>query len=167
MRSIYFLLCVLILFITACNTSKKSVTKDAATDSITQMILDTNFVFHARNANPMAGGTIFLNYNYTLTVKSDSIIGWLPYYGRSFSAPLNPSDGGIKFTTVKYKYDIKPNKKKNMYQIHIVPKDLGMFATVHDVQQIWINVGTSGYATLQVMSNTRTPISFSGTIEKK
>ncbi|QES90068.1 DUF4251 domain-containing protein [Rhizosphaericola mali] len=157
----------MIMLIFSCNSAKNQVTKVAEIDSITKMILDTNFVFHARNANPMAGGNVILNYNYTLTVKSDSIIGWLPYFGRSFSAPLNPSDGGVKFTTTRYKYDIQPNKKKSMYQIHIVPKDLGMFATVNDVQQIWMNVGTSGYATVQIVSNTRTPISYTGTIEKK
>lgn len=166
MRNLILLLCI-VIFAISCNSAKNQAAKVAEMDSITQMILDTNFVFHARNANPMAGGNIILNYNYTLTVKSDSIIGWLPYFGRSFSAPLNPSDGGVKFTTTKYKYDIKPNKKKSTYQIHIVPKDLSMFATVSDVQQIWMNVGTSGYATVQIVSNTRTPISYTGTIEKK
>jgi hypothetical protein len=77
----------------------------------------------------------------------------------AYSAPIDPSQGGIKFTSTKFEY-IKQPGKKDGWDITIIPKDAS------DVQKLYLHVTSKGYATLQVTSTNRQPISFNGIIEE-
>jgi len=126
---------------------------DAAT---TKRIVDAkNYVFKAQTMTPSRGSLQQLNSEYDLTVKGDSVIAYLPYFGRAYSAPIN-SEGGINFTSAKSGYTAK--QKKNRYEITIEPGD------ITDVQQLYLDIYENGRANLRVTSINRQPISFSGYI---
>ena len=129
--------------------------KDAA---VLQQMFDTkNFIFKAETVNPQSGRTRQLTQEYDLTITRDKIVCFLPYYGRAFSAPVS-SEGGIKFTSIDFSYDVKQIKKG--WEITMVPKD------VTDVHQMLLTAFTNGRATLQVTSNNRQNISFNGYVVK-
>lgn len=120
---------------------------------IQQMIDTKNFIFKAETANPQSGRTRQLTQEYDLTVSGDKIICFLPYYGRAYNAPVS-SEGGIKFTSIDFSFEIK-NVKKG-WEITMKPND------VTDVHQMYLTVFTNGRATLEVTSNNRQNISFNG-----
>lgn len=134
------------------------VTLQAENDSsISQMVKSGNYIFKARMALPMQGGSKFLTTDYDLVVSSDTIKAWLPYFGRAYSAPIDPSGGGIKFTSTRFDYKVN-DLKKGGWRVEIAPKD------VRDVRKLTLNISESGYSSLQVISNRRQLISFNGKI---
>jgi hypothetical protein len=80
-------------------------------------------------------------------------------------APYNPTEGGIKFTTTKFTYNSKVGKKGG-WTVIIKPTDKNI-SNWRDVQTMTLSISPDGYASLQVISTNRDPISFNGTIEKR
>lgn len=148
------------------STQKMQKNKQADQDSVLVWLNEKRFVFHAINAQPMYGPTINLTSDYTLELRNDSIIAWLPYFGRSFVAPSNPTDGGIKFATKNYTIKTDTIQKK-IWKLMVVPKDLPAFENTKDVRQLWLNIGLNSYGSIQIVSQNRTPISFYGYVSSK
>lgn len=101
-----------------------------------------------------------MTYGYQVEVNGDSVRVDLPYFGRAYSAPVDASDGGIHFATNDFAYTITP-KKKDGWRIQIKPK-----GNV-DARQLDLDVSSNGRTSLQVISNNRQPISFSGYITER
>ena len=140
------------------NTALVSLNTTYAQDkesAVKNLVESQNFVFKAQTAQPMSGRTRQLTSEYDLKVLKDSIIAYLPYFGRAYSAPINPSDGGIQFTSSVFEYK-KTDRKKGGWDIQIKPKD------GKDVWQLNLTILKNGSATLLVNSNNRQSISFSG-----
>ncbi len=114
-----------------------------------------NYIFKAQTATPQRGGFRQLSSEYDFVVKPDTIVSYLPYYGRAFSAPINTSDAGLQFTSTSYEYSVK-NKKKDRREIMIKPKD------VSRVRDLNLTVFDNGRASLRVNSNDREAITFDG-----
>lgn len=131
------------------------------TGEATQTLLaGKSYVFKAQTALPMTGGSRQLTSNYyELKITKDSIRSFLPFFGRAYTAPMNAEDAGIQFTSTAFVYSEK-EKKKGGWDVQIKPKD------TKDVRQMVLNISSSGFATLQVISNTRETISFTGRIEE-
>lgn len=123
--------------------------------TVQKAVESKNYVFKAETASPQRGGFRQLTPEYELIVKPDTVVSYLPYYGRSFSAPINPSETGIKFTSMNYKYTVN-KKKKNRWDITIEPTD------VSDIRDLSLTVFDNGRASLRVNSNNRDAISFDG-----
>lgn len=125
--------------------------------SIGSMVRYGDFVFHAQTALPMRGRVRYLTSEYDLKVSPDTLQAFLPYFGRAYSAPLDPSKGGIEFTTTHFQYKIVSHKK-GRWNLLIKPDD------VNEIQQLSLSVSEDGYASLQVLSTRRQPISFNGRV---
>jgi Domain of unknown function (DUF4251) len=123
--------------------------------SIRQAIETKNFIFKASSATPQRGRMRQLTSEYELVVRPDTLISFLPYFGRAFTAPLNPSDGGIKFISTDFAYSVG-EKKKRSWEIQINPKD------VSDVTTLYLTIFDNGSASLRVNSINRTTIYFNG-----
>ncbi len=132
---------------------------------IKAMVEAQNYVFEANYVSPMRGTAKSLTYGYDLVVSKDTVKAYLPYFGRVTIAPADPSDGGVKFTSTHFDYKSTLNKKGS-YEIVITPKENNMQGS-KDVRYLRLTIGSSGYATLQVTSNNRDPISYNGTIEAR
>jgi Domain of unknown function (DUF4251) len=130
-------------------TAKKALIKD--------MVEAQNYVFQAQMVMPSGGRSRQLTTDYDLTVTKGSVISYLPYYGRAYSAPIDPTQGGIQFTSKDFVYTAAPGKKSG-WDILIKPKD------ARGVQQLSLNISDEGWANLQVTSTDRQPISFSGIV---
>ena len=150
----------------SCNSAKMSQRAKANQDSVAVWWQSNRFAFHATNALLMSGTNVNLTSDYTFEIRNDSVIVWLPYFGRSFVAPTDPSQGGIKFATDNYTIKDKKQEKK-MYKMTILPKGLPAFQNTKDVQQMYFTVSNDGYGTLQIQSLNRTPISFYGYLAGK
>lgn len=147
---------------------------NAQTDKETtvKLINEQNFIFNATSAMPMAnqevnnilnrmpggGGAGMIQLSgsqYQLIVTKDSVEAYLPYYGRAYSATMDPNDSGTKFKSKDFKY--KADKRKKGSWIMTMN-----FKDAKDTQSMILNVSENGYGTLIVNNNNRQPISFNG-----
>ncbi|MFI5188205.1 MAG: DUF4251 domain-containing protein [Chitinophagales bacterium] len=113
------------------------------------------FIFHAQTALPLSGPSRQLSSEYDLNVSENSIVSYLPFFGRAYSLPYNSTEGGFNFTSAKFDYTSNRGKKGG-WEINIKPKDVKGF------REFNLSISENGYGTLQVMSNNRQPISFTG-----
>jgi|SRR5882757_1320131 len=127
------------------------------TAAIKNLVDSQNYVFKAQSAMPMSGRTRQLTSDYDLKVTHSQVVSYLPYFGRAYTAPIDPSQGGIQFTSKDFDYSVVA-RKKGGWDIQIKPKDY------RDVQQLSLSISENGYATLQVTSTNRQAISFNGYI---
>ncbi|WP_298741381.1 DUF4251 domain-containing protein [uncultured Chitinophaga sp.] len=124
---------------------------------IKELIDARSYVFKAQTMLPMGGRSRQLTTDYDLKIAKDSIISYLPYFGRAYTAPIDPSKGGLQFKSKDFEYTIE-NKRKGGWDIVIRPKD------ANDVRQMSLMISEEGYGSLQVLSNNRQPITFNGYI---
>lgn len=144
--------------------TKKTRSAEKAAKTVA-LVKDQNFLFDANYAYPMGGPSRSLNFGYDLVVSKDTIRAYLPYFGVSHVAPIDPADGGVKFTWTKFDYKSTVNKK-GMFDILITPKTMVNQGSA-DVRYIRLSISPNGYATLSVTSNNRDPISYNGTIGER
>lgn len=158
----YLLLLIAFSFFTfsAEAQNKRTQKKQQKIDAVKKMVDNQNYVFMAQFANPLGWRTINLNYNYSVVVSKDSVDSYLPYYGRAYVAPYNPTDPsetGIQFKSTQFDYQGNASKKSG-WDITITPHD------VKETRKFILNISTEGYATLSVTSSNRQSISFNGYI---
>ena len=123
-----------------------------------QKILEAkNYKFVAQSLTPQGGGFRNLTSIYDLTVTDKSIVSDLPFFGRAYSATLDPNDAGIMFTSTDFEYTTEKTKKG--WYITIKPKD------ARGVSQLFLTIFSNGTASLQVQSINRDAITFDGYIK--
>ncbi len=147
-------LCVALLLA----VSTGAFSQDADAVAIKNMVDSQRYVFVAQIALPMGGRSRHLDASYDVKIKKDTIIAYLPYYGRSYNAGYGGSDGGIDFTSKDFKYT-KEDGKKGGWTVTISPKDVK-----DPSQKLVLSITESGSAYLTVSSNNRQNISFNGYI---
>lgn len=150
----------LTLFIASCATQKEKQMRLTLVDSL---IKTNNFKFVAQRANPLRGNIVSqrllqLDSYYYLKVSKDTIVSYLPFFGVVQQAPYGSNDNGIQFTSTNFTLDKKATR--NGFDITIIPKK------TDKATKLFLNISETGVATLNVTSNTRDAISFSGNIEK-
>lgn len=153
----YSIAIALLLSVTAIVQAQE---KDAATTQ--QLVESKNYIFKAESVNPSRGRFRQLTSEYDLVVTSDTVIAFLPYFGRAYTAPIDPSEGGIKFTSSDFEYAVKKveKKKKSSWEVFIRPKN------ARDVQELYLTIFDNSRATLRVNSVNRESITFNGYIRE-
>jgi hypothetical protein len=135
------------------SSKDKKTTKVAA---IKKNVESKRYTFLANYVLPQRGGGRQLTSEYDLRVTPDSVISFLPYFGRAyFDVPYGGGDGGIKFTSTKFSYEVK-EKKKGGWEITIIPSD------VKNLNRLFLSISSDGYASLSVNSANRDFITFDG-----
>ncbi|MEO6520640.1 MAG: DUF4251 domain-containing protein [Mucilaginibacter sp.] len=140
--------------------SAKRKAKEAKTAAEVKSMIDAkSYVFVAQYVQPMRGGNRYVTPEYDLRIGTDSLVAYLPYFGRAYVAPMNSEDAGVQFTTTKFDYKVV--EKKDSWEVSIVPKN------AKDVRTMQLTISKNGYATLRVSLNNRDPISYQGYVEVK
>ena len=93
-------------------------------------------------------------------MNGDTLKVYLPYLGRAYSAPIDPSDAGFDFTSTDYTYTVAEGKK-NRLEISIKTKDRS------NNTEFALTVYDNGTAYLRATSTDRESISYNGSIEQK
>jgi hypothetical protein len=152
----------------------------AQTDKETtnKIVNDTVYTFTANSATPTgnqqlndallkmgggqgAGRINLTGSNYDLKVTKDSLVAFLPYYGRAYNvSPSNINEGGIKFKSKNFSYKTTKNKKGS-YTIRIRTNDLNS-----ENYDLTLSISQNGYASLVASSNNKQPITFDGYLEQ-
>jgi hypothetical protein len=156
------------LFLLGCTTTKTGI---AETDNnVSTLVKAKQYTFVATSVEPTEdaqynlrtmipnGSNMYqLTSRYDVRVTPDSVVAYLPFFGKAYTAPINPTEGGIKFISTKFTYT--QSMRKKMYEIEIAPKD------VQDIQKIYFSISPSGFSSLRVLSINKSPIAYNGNIE--
>jgi hypothetical protein len=155
MKNVLSFVIVLLVF-SACSSQKSATTTSVTSEQLNKLLDDQSFTFVARQVNPQGGRPRFLTETFfNLTVNNNKVTADLPYFGRATQATIG-SEGGIRFTSEKYKYEKSAGKKG--WNITIKPEDNS------DIQVCNLSVMENGTASLVVSSNRRETISYDGTV---
>jgi outer membrane phospholipase A len=163
------LLIIVIMFwsvfaITAQETQKKSKKELKAEKKALQMqetkaiVESKNFVFNARNANPMSARSINLTTDYDVKITNDSIYSYLPYYGVSHSAVYGGTESPMIFSQPFE--TISSEEVKNGYLVKVAVKNGS------DRLDFSFHISVTGSTTLSVSSMNRQAISYYGEVIK-
>lgn len=159
MKTILLFISAVAMLLAATSCSSVKATPEAIA-TITKQVEGKDFTIDVRMANPLRGKIILLTGNYELTVKRDSAYAYLPYFGVAQWAPYGSTDGGIKFNEPMRDYTIKPNKKRNGWDISF---KVGAKEYSHE---IFLSIFSNGNASFTVTSPNRDAISFTGEVKR-
>ncbi len=149
---------MLICSLLALNYSSRVLAQNNTADITRQLIENRQFTFVATSVSPLRGNTKYLNEMYDVRVTGNTLVSSLPYFGVA-QTPAGATESGIKFTSSNFDYSFKQGNKNN-FDIQVVFKDQA------GTRQFHFLVFDNGNATLDVTSNFRDPISFSGYLKK-
>ena len=155
----FFLTLAVLAGLTACGAAQTAAEKEAVANEVSRRVNDFDFTFKATYAYPTGFKSIYLSPSYDVKVSPDTVQAYLPYYGRTYVAPMNPNEGGIKFTSTDFEYRVIPGKRKGNWQVNVRTRDTGREIFLYF--DIWEN----GSTRLSVTDTNRQPIAFQGDIE--
>lgn len=106
---------------------------------------------------PMKGSPKNVSYGYSVEVRNDSLISYLPYFGRAYSVPYGGGKG-LNFSECIGSYR-ESQKVEGQRYIEIEVKN------DEDSYLYTIEVFDNGRSSINVQSRQREPISYSGEVE--
>lgn len=143
----------------SCGSSQTAAQKQEVSEQVKEKVDNLKFTFKANYTYPSTFRSIYLSPYYDVKVSPDTVVAYLPYYGKAYTAPMNPSEGGIKFTSTSFEYNVREGKKKGNWLVDIKVKDKG------DDVSLYFDIWDNGTARLNVSDSRRQSISFSGEID--
>lgn len=109
-KQIFMLLLALLVGLPLSAQSKQE-KKEQKKEAVKKLIASENYKIDVRTAMPMRGRSIPLTSPYSLEIRNDSVISYLPYFGRAYSIPYGGGDG-LDFKAPLKEYDMKWIKKE-------------------------------------------------------
>ena len=94
-KQIFMLLLALLVGIPTLSAQSKKEKKEQKKEAVKNLIESENYKIDVNTAMPMRGRSIPLTSSYSLEIRNDSVISYLPYYGRAYSIPYGGGDGLI------------------------------------------------------------------------
>lgn len=145
-------------FLIGCGSIQSVAEKQMKALRIKEKVESFNFTFNATAANPMTFSSVNLTSLYDLKVNKDTVQAYLPYFGRAYVAPMDPGEGGIKFTSTDFNHTVVEGKRQGSWKVTIKTLDANP-----DIS-LYLDVWDNGSAQLIVNDPNRQSISFQGYI---
>ncbi|MDR2138324.1 MAG: DUF4251 domain-containing protein [Tannerella sp.] len=141
---------------TSCSSSLATAKSEQA-QTIKQQIESRHYRISVNRMQPLKGPSQYLTSSYSLTVRGDTIISYLPYFGRAYSIPYGGGKG-LNFESTATVYTLSFDAKGTA---------LISFRTrsENEVFLYRIEVFTNGASTIRVASDNRQSVGFYGTLE--
>lgn len=157
---LFWLLGIVLLFAgqSLCAQSKKEKQEQKAKE-VKELIDSKRFTIDVNRAIPMRGRTVNLTSPYSLEMRGDSVISYLPYFGRAYSAPYGGGDG-LRFEKSITDYQASFNKKGTA-QIQFRTR------SDDDTYTFRMQVFSNGSATINVTPVNKQSITFHGELAPK
>ena len=143
----------------SCNPTKQAAMATATSTAVTNALDNNKWKFIATQVMPQYGESRQANGNYDIRFTKDTMVVYLPYFGKADGgANLMSGKGPLDFTSTNFTFSKKQNKK-GLWVISITPND------TREVSALNFTISNTGYANLSVTMSNRTGISFNGTAE--
>ena len=127
--------------------------------AVKNMISSQDFIFIPRYVNPMGGRRRDLTPGYELSVSKDTIVSYLPYFGRGYVAPVSPSDVDFDFTSKKFTYTVIPARRGWNISIKIQDQSYS--------RELYFRIFDNASASLTITAFDRSSISYDGYLSRR
>ncbi|AZA85057.1 hypothetical protein C1637_00710 [Chryseobacterium lactis] len=143
--------------------------------TVDALVNSQELTFNAQRANPMNYDVINvmnsipnststrildLNGDYTIVMNKNNLDVVLPYFGRVFNPTFgDTSSNSYRFTSKDFTVN-KSQNKKGTWVLRVKPND------VKNVDEIILEIYSSGSAFVSMRSNDRQPITYTGYVSK-
>ncbi|MDD4777389.1 MAG: DUF4251 domain-containing protein [Fermentimonas sp.] len=148
-----------IIFLSACGSTQTAAERAQLAAEIEDAVEMSDFTFEATYAYPTGFKSIYLSPYYEVKVSADTVKAYLPYYGRAYTAPIDPREGGYNFTSTDFVYEVISGKRAGNWLVNIIINDL-------DRQVVFnFDIYENGTGRLSVNDVNRQAISYHGNIK--
>jgi hypothetical protein len=153
-------LSIICIIIFGCSNTR-NIKADPPLDNVTlkNMIESQTFTFIPRYVNHMTGRRRDLSSDFDVAVSKDTIISYLPFFGRGYIAHASPTDVDFDFTSTKFTYSATPSNRG--WIISIKPTDQTY------LRELYFRVFENASASLTVTSLDRSSISYEGYLTQR
>lgn len=154
-----FALFAIVMLLASCATSKLTPEEKAKKQNLmTQRVLEAldnkHYTIDVNYVYPKRAPAHNLSYGFTLEVRGDSLISYLPYFGRAYSVPYGGGNG-LDFTARMSNY-VAYRTKKDLTRVDIDVEN------ENDTYSYRLEIYDNGSASIDVNARERESISFSG-----
>ena len=158
-RVIYLLLIISFasFFLSGCATSEEKAAQMAELSAnVTNALNNRDYKIAIDRMYPMRGGSRHVSYGYSVEVRNDTLISYLPYFGRAYNVPYGGGKG-LNFSApiASYQEFMKRNGLRHI-EIGVTNEEDTYFYT--------IEVFDNGSSSVEVRARQRERISYSGNV---
>src|SRR5687768_2832953 len=137
-------------------SSEKQMSSSFSQQDIAQAINNDRWDFTAEHAMPSYGRSRNLTGGYIVTLRKDTLVVSLPYYGKLNSSTGAMNGNPLDFRSTNFKIE-KQEKKQGEWMVSVVRPDA-------EVQSMIFTFFDNGSAQANLIMTNRTGISFSGRV---
>ena len=147
-----------LVMIVGCATAEERAARAAEqAKAVKAALQERNYQIAVNRMYPSRGASKSLSYGYSVEVRNDSLISYLPYFGRAYDVPYGGGNG-LNFSAPIRNYQ-ESQPKSNLRHIEIDVKN------DEDIYLYTLDIFDNGSTDINVRSRQRDPISFSGEME--
>lgn len=142
----------------SCATSEEKAAQMAVLSAnVTNALDNRDYKIAIDRMYPMRGSSRQVSYGYSVEVRNDTLISYLPYFGRAYNVPYGGGKG-LNFTAPigSYQEFMKRNGQRHI-EIGVTNEEDTYFYT--------IEVFDNGNSSVEVRARQRERISYSGNVE--
>ena len=147
---------VVLGLLTACSTMTAAERAEKAL-AVERALASRHYVVDVQMMYPRRGRAVNVTSNYSLEIKGDTVVSYLPYFGRAYSIPYG---GGkvFNFSAPIISYESARDRKGKTYVRLVTDNE-------EDVITFQLEIFDNGQATIDVRAREREPITYSGELE--
>lgn len=146
------------VMLSGCATAEERAARAAEqTKAVKTALQERNYQIAVNRMYPSRGVSKTVSSGYSVEVRNDSLISYLPYFGRAYDVPYGGGNG-LNFSAPIRNYK-ESQTKSDLRHIEIDVKN------DEDTYLYTLDIFDNGSADINVRSRQREPISFSGEME--
>lgn len=149
---------VLAAALVGCATTAERMEREARTAAqVSEALASRHYTINVLMMYPQRGRAVNLTTNYSVEVKGDSLISYLPYFGRAYNVPYGGGKG-LNFIAPITGYQTETDRK-GMTRVVLTTEN------EEDRYQYVLEISSSGDSYIQVQSRQRDFIRYSGRMD--
>ena len=149
---------LLSVMLTGCATQQERAERMAETrKAVNEAVEKRQWNIDVNSMHTMRYGSKMVSSDFSLELRNDTLISYLPYLGQAQRAPMMSPSQGLNFVAPVLHYR-QQKKKEHQYEIEIDVR------TQEDTYKYWIELFDTGEASIRVNANNRDPIDFGGSM---
>lgn len=156
----FLFLSLMSIALAACSTlssAEKAEREAKHAQAVEKALSDRHYTVNVSVAIPRRGNVVHVSSDYSLQVKGDTLISYLPYFGRAYSLPYGGGKA-LNFTAPIKEYQSEMGCKGNTKVEIIVDNE-------EDIFTYRLDIFPDGNTSIDVSSRNRESISYSGQLE--
>ncbi len=144
----------------ACSTltpAEKAERQAKRAQAVEKALAERHYKVDVEMMYPRRGKAVNVSSNYSLEVKGDTLISYLPYFGRAYNVPYGGGKG-LNFTAPITEYHSAKDRNGST-QVSIKTRN------EEDIYSFLLEIFDNGSASIAVTSRERESIDFSGNLD--